>query len=83
MAEDENKKADMLSRLLMAVNVIDPNQKLYYVDCCENLPVTAAEAAQETKADPILSRAYQYALSRWNWKSHMDPRLQPYSRRSD
>ena len=83
MAGEENKEADMLSRLPMEVNVIDPNQELYHVDCCENLPVTAAEVAQETKADPILRRAYQYTLSGWNWKSHMDPRLQPYSRRSD
>ena len=83
MAGEENKEADMLSRLPMEVNVIDPNQELYHVDCCENLPVTAAEVAQETKADPILRRAFQYTLSGWNWKSHMYPRLQPYSRRSD
>ena len=83
MAGEENKEADMLSRLPMEVNVIDPNQELYHVDYCENLPVTAAEVAQETKADPILRRAYQYTLSGWNWKSHMDPMLQPYSQRSD
>ena len=59
MAGEENKEADMLSRLPMEVNVIDPNQELYHVDCCENLSVTAAEVAQETKADPILRRAYQ------------------------
>ena len=83
MAGEENKEADMLSRLPMEVNVIDPNRELYHVDCCKNQPVTAAEVAQVTKADPILRRAYQYTLSGWNWKSHMDPRLQPYSRRSD
>ena len=83
MAGEENKEADMLSRLPMEVNAVDPNQELYHVDCCENLPLTAAEVAQETKANPILRRAYQYTLSGWNWKSHMDPRLQPYSRRSD
>ena len=62
MAGEENKEADMLSRLLMEVNVIDPNQELYHVDCCENLPVTAAEVAQETKADPILRRAYHTSI---------------------
>ena len=80
MVGEENKEADMLFRLPVEVNVIDPNQELYHVDCCENLPVTAAEVAEETKADPILRRAYHYTLSGWNWKSHMDPRLQPYSR---
>ena len=59
MAGEENKEEDMLSRLPMEVNVIDPNQELYHVDCCENLPGTAAEVAQETKADPSLRRAYQ------------------------
>ena len=83
MAGEERKEADMLSRLPMEVNVIDPNQELYHVDCCEDIPVTAAEVAQETKADPILRRAYQYTLYGWNRKSHMEPRLQPYSRRSD
>ena len=82
-AGEENKEADMLSRLPMEVNIIDPNQELYHVDCCKNLPVTAAEVARQTKADPILRRAFQYTLSGWNWKSHMDPRVQPYSRRSD
>ena len=82
MAGEGNKEADILSRLPMEVNVIDPNQELYNVDCCENLPVTAAEVAQETKEDPIFRRAYQYTLSGWNRKIHMDPRLQPYSQRS-
>ena len=72
----------MLSRLPMELIVMDPNQELHRVDCCENLPVITAEGAQETKADPILRRAYQYTLFGWNWKSHMDPWLQPYSRRS-
>ena len=36
MAGEENREADILSRLPMQVNVIDPNQELYHVDCCEN-----------------------------------------------
>ena len=58
MAEDENKEAGMLFRLLMKVNVIDLNQELNNVNCCQNLPVTTEEVAQETKADPILRQAY-------------------------
>ena len=46
---------------------MDPNQKLYHLEHCENLPVTAAEVyiATETQADPVLSKAYQLTLQGW------------------
>ena len=36
-----NREADMLSRLLVPVDVIDPNEEIYDLDYCEQLPVTA------------------------------------------
>ena len=31
---------------------MDPNQELYHLEHCENLPVTAAEVTTETQAHP-------------------------------
>ena len=47
----ENKEADLLSRLPIPVEVIDPNEQTSNVDYCEALPVTAAEIAKETQRD--------------------------------
>ena len=55
----ETKEADLLSRLPIPVEVIDPNEQTFNVDYCEALPVTAAEIAKETQRDRILRRVYQ------------------------
>ena len=53
-AGEQIKEADMLSRLPLTVNVIDPNHDLFKVDYCETLPVTAAEVARDTQFDPTI-----------------------------
>ena len=44
---EQNKEADVLSRLPIEVEVVDPNQEIYHMDVCEQLPVMAEEAAKE------------------------------------
>ena len=61
----ENKEADLLSRLPIPVEVIDPNEQMFHVDYCGALPVTAAEIAKEKQRDQILRRVYQYTKCGW------------------
>ena len=61
----DNKEADLLSRLPLTVQVIDPNEQIYGIDYCEQLPVTAAEVAKETQTDPVLKKVYQYTMFGW------------------
>ena len=56
---EENKEADLLSRLPLKVHVVDPNQEVHRLEYCDNLPVSAAEVAKETQAGPVLRKAYQ------------------------
>ena len=76
-----NAEANMLSRLPIAVNVIDHDEQLYGIDYCEMLPVTAGDVARETKKDPVLKRVYEHALR--GWPKHGVTELQPYQRRAD
>ena len=79
---EENKEADLSSRLPLKVHVVDPNQKVYRLEYCDsNLPVSAAEVAKETQADPVLRKAYQLTLQ--GWRGRVDPSLQPYARRAN
>ena len=77
-----NKEADMLSRLPVPVDVIDPNEEIYGLDYCEHLPVTSKEVATETSRDPVLRKAYQQTLCGWDFKANIPPELQPYARRA-
>ena len=76
-----NAEADMLPRLPIAVNVIDHDEQSYRIDYCEMLPVTAQDAARETKKDPVLKRVYEHALR--GWPKHGETELQPYQHRAD
>ena len=76
----DNKEADLLSRLPIPMQVIDPNEEIYHVDYCDQLPVTATKIARETQRDPILRKAYEYTRS--EWRTSEDSRLEPYARRS-
>ena len=57
-----NKEADLLSRLPIPVNVVDPNEQIYAIDHCEQLPVTAQDIAKELQRDSILRQVYEYTL---------------------
>ena len=61
----ENKEADWLSRLPIAMQGIDPNEEIYHVDYCDQLPVTATEIAREIQKGPIPRKAYKYTRSGW------------------
>ena len=76
----DNKEADLLSRLPLPVQVIDPNEQIYGLDYCEQLPVTAAEVAKETLTDPVLKKVYQYTM--FGWTEPVDKNLEPYQRRA-
>ena len=76
----DNKKADLLSRLPIPMQVIDPNEEIYHVDFCDQVPVTVTEIARETQRDPILRKAYEYIRS--GWRTSGDQCLEPYARRS-
>ena len=76
----DNKEADLLSRLPIPMQVIDPNEEIYHVDYCDQLPVTVTEIARENQRDPILRKAYEYTRS--GWRISGDPCLEPYARRS-
>ena len=76
MPEVKNAKADMLSRLPTAVNVIEHDEQLYRVDYCKMLPVKAVDVARETNKDPVLKRVYKHTLR--GWSKHGETELQPY-----
>ena len=76
----ENKEADLLSRLPIPVEVIDPNEQTFNVDYCEALPVTAADIAKETQRDRILRRVYQY--TKCGWGPNGQPVIEQYRRRA-
>ena len=76
----ENKEADLLSRLPIPVEVIDPNEQTFNVDYCDALPVTAAEIAKETQRDQILRRVYQY--TKCGWGPNGEPVIEQYRRRA-
>ena len=60
----DNEEADLLCRLPIPMQVIDPNQKIYQLDYCHKLPVTANEIARKTQRDLILTKAYEYTQIR-------------------
>ena len=69
----------MLSRMPIAVDVVDPNEEIYSIDWCEQLPVTGREIGMETGKDHILRRVYEYTIS--GWKPHVHERaLQTYAK---
>ncbi len=76
-----NKEADLLSRLPIPVNVVDPNEKIYAIDHREQLPVTAQDIAKELQRDSILRQVYEYTLR--GWKPNVSTQLLPYARRAD
>ena len=76
----DNKDADLLSRLPIPMQIIDPNEEIYHVDYCDQLPATTTEIARETQRDPILRKAYEYTQS--GWRTSRDPCLETYARRS-
>ena len=57
-----NQEADMLSRLPLPVEAIDPNKIMYHINYLDTLPVTADQVKQATAKDPILSRVLKYTL---------------------
>ena len=62
------------------MQVIDPNEEIYHVDYCDQLPVTATKIARETQRDSILRKVYEYTRS--GWTTSGDPCLELYARRS-
>ena len=63
-----NVEADMLSRLPLQVDVIDPNEQIYGIDYLEQLPITAKEVAKETALDPILRKVFTYTVRGWPYQ---------------
>ena len=57
-AGQDNKEADVLSRLPIPVEVIDPNEQIFGVDYCEPLPMTANKIAKATQLNVVTRRAY-------------------------
>ena len=43
----DNKEADLLSRLPIPMQVIDPNEENYHVDYCDQLPVMVTEISRQ------------------------------------
>ena len=83
IAEAKNTEADMLLRLPVPVDVIDPNEEIYGLDYCEHLPVTAKEVTTETSHDAVLRKLYKQTRFGWNFKAQVPPELQPYNRRAE
>ena len=77
----ENKEADLLSRLPIPAEVIDPNEQTFNVDYCWALLVTAAEIAKEMQRDQILRRVYQY--TKCGWGPNGEPVIEQYRRRAN
>ena len=63
-----NQEADMLSRLPLPVEAIDPNEVTYYVNYLDTLPVTADQAKEATGNDSVLKQALRYTLEGWPTK---------------
>ena len=78
----ENKKADVLSRLSIPVEVIDPNEQIFGVDYCEPLPMTAKGIAKATQLNVVPRRAYQYTRYGWTTRD-VDQSLQPFAKRAN
>ena len=51
----DNKDADLLSRLPIPMQMIDPNEEIYHVDYCNQLPATTTEIARETLDETLSS----------------------------
>ena len=75
-----NQEADMLSRLPLPVEAIDPNEIAYHIDYLDTLPVTADQVTQATAKDPILSRVLKSTLD--GWPTDGLPELHSYAKRS-
>ena len=75
-----NQEADMLSRLPLPVEAIDPNEITYHINYLDTLPVTADQVKQATAKDPILSRVLKYTLE--GWPTNGSPELHGYAKRS-
>ena len=75
-----NQEADMLSRLPLLVEAIDPNEITYHINYLDTLPVTADQVKQATAKDPILSRVLKYTLE--GWPTNGSPKLHSYAKRS-
>ena len=75
-----NQEADMLSRLPLPVEAIDPNEITYHINYLDTLPVTADQVKQATAKDPILSRVLKYTLE--GCPTNGSPELHSYAKRS-
>ena len=76
-----NVEADMLLRLPLQVDVIDPNEQIYGIDYLEQLPITAKEVAKETTLDPVLRKVFTYTVQGWPYQRNTE--LFPYSRKAN
>ena len=56
---------------------MDPNEQIYAIDRCEQLPVTAQDIAKELQRDSILRQVYEYTLC--GWKPNVSTQLLPYA----
>ena len=83
IAGAKSREADMLLRLPVPVDVIDPNEEIYGLDYCQHLSVTAKEVTTETSHDAVLRKLYEQTRFCWNFKAQVPPELQPYNRRAD
>ena len=75
-----NQEADMLSRLPLPVEAIDPNEVTYYVNYLDTLPVTADQVKEATGNDPVLKQALRYTLE--GWPTTVASELSSYAKRA-
>ena len=75
-----NQEADMLSRLPLPVEAIDPNEVTYYVNYLDTLPVTADQVKESTGNDPVLKQALRYTLE--GWPTKVASELSSYAKRA-
>ena len=67
-AGQDNKEADVLSRLPIPVEVIDPNEQSFGVDSCEPLPMTAKEIAKATQLNVVTKESISIYSIRMNYQ---------------
>ena len=75
-----DQEADMLSRLPLPVEAIDPNEETYYVNYLDTLPVTADQVKEATGNDPVLKQALRYTLE--GWPTKVASELSSYAKRA-
>ncbi|XP_053395598.1 uncharacterized protein K02A2.6-like [Mercenaria mercenaria] len=78
----KNSNVDALSRLPVRTQQEDCNDgaDVFYTSQIEQLPVTSAQIARETRRDKILSRVYEEVQNGWNL-SENDSVLKAYANR--